>query len=98
MSSDRNSGYRPASLRGPTKLRSASTFDSGNPVLTSRTGKTENPRGRLTFAQSRTRWGASQGSGAYALGRITGFSRFPKNPLKSLRSPLADERVYDATI
>src|SRR5437763_11373832 len=98
VSSDTKVGYRPASFLGPTKFRSPSTFDSGNPLRTSSTGNTANPRGRLMLLQRSTRCGASHASGPRASGRITGFSMLPKNVLKSFRLPNADDRVYDATI
>src|SRR6267142_541634 len=98
MSSDANVGKRPAAFRGPTKFRSSSTTDSGNPVRTSSRGNTVKPRGRLTLLQKRYRLGASQGSRPRASGLITGFSMLPKELLKSFRLPIADERVYDATI
>src|SRR5438128_2048759 len=98
MSSDMKRGKRPASFLAPTKFRFSSIVDSGNPVRTSRSGKIVKPRGRLTLLQNKYRLGASHGSGPRASDRITGFSMFPKDVLKSLRLPIADERVYEPTI
>src|SRR5258705_5836860 len=43
ISSETNVGKRPARFRGPTKLRSSSMSENGNPVLTSRTGDHVSP-------------------------------------------------------
>src|SRR6267142_4097224 len=43
ISSETNVGKRPARFRGPTKLRSSSMSENGNPVLTSRTGDHDSP-------------------------------------------------------
>src|SRR5262245_29666300 len=97
-SSDTNVGNCPTRFRGPTKLRSPSTFERGKPERVSRTGNTAKPWGSETLDQMSTRLGASHGSGPRSSGRITGFSMLPKYELKSFRLPIADDRVYDATI
>src|SRR5258705_10027663 len=70
MSSEANVGKRPARSRGPTKLRSSSMIENGNPLRISNTGDSVIPYFAWYSPQKRKRFGASQGRSDRSLGRM----------------------------